>query len=112
VTLQSIQQFPITVWPPGQISAVPVERWAVRTGDGGNLDWYPAIEPRELPDEWVLRQLADVDLEDDHAVATLLGDFGVISRPYFDPTGGSGRPAVKTRSTERRPARRLVGTTR
>lgn len=87
MTLQSIQQFPITVWPPGQISAVPVERWAVRTGDGGNLDWYPAIEPRELPDEWVLRQLADVDLEDDHAVATLLGDFGVISRPYFDPTG-------------------------
>lgn len=30
--------------------------------------------------------LANVDLEDDHAVATLLGDFGVISRPYFDPT--------------------------
>jgi len=48
------------------------------------LAWRTPIEPEPLPHEWVLRQLADADLEDDDAVARLLEGRGVISWPYFD----------------------------
>lgn len=48
------------------------------------IEWRTPIEPRELPEEWVLRQLMDADLEDDAAVIALL-DYGAITWPYFDP---------------------------
>lgn len=45
---------------------------------------HPDHPPAELPEEWVLRQLADVKMDDDNAVAAMLHDYGVISWPYFD----------------------------
>ena len=53
-------------------------------GPNGALDWRRPLKPQPLPEEWVLRQLRDADLDRDEDVLTLLG-FGVISWPYFDP---------------------------
>ncbi len=58
-------------------------RHALIVREDGPLPWRTELEPEPLPDEWVLRGLADANLEDDHAVAALL-DRGVISWPYFD----------------------------
>ena len=54
----------------------------------GKLDWrgpHPEHGPQELPEEWVLRQLFDTDIEDNNVLGTLLEDYGAILRPYFDP---------------------------
>jgi hypothetical protein len=56
----------------------------VAAGAGGALNWRRGLEPQPLPEEWVLRQLRDADLDHDEDVLVLLG-FGVISRPYLDP---------------------------
>lgn len=80
-------RFPITLWPAVPLSPVLVERHPLIRGDDGQLHWrgpHPDHQPRELPDEWVLRQLADTNLEDDDAVTALLEEYGVISWPYGD----------------------------
>jgi hypothetical protein len=64
-----------------------VTRWSPFViNQDGNLQWAGPMEPKELPPEWVLRQLADADLEDNDAVLALLEEYGTISLPYFDPT--------------------------
>jgi hypothetical protein len=78
------ERFPITPWP-GKLAPVPVQRWAVVVGENGGLDWAAQLEPEELPEEWVLRQLADADLEDDTAVAALLRQYGTVPWPFYDP---------------------------
>jgi hypothetical protein len=55
-----------------------VDRWIVSLTDNRELQLVEPLAPRELPDEWVLRALTDVDLEDDHAVVALLSDYGPI----------------------------------
>lgn len=85
----SKSRFPITLWPSVPLSPVLVERHPLIREQGGRLNWrgpHPDHQPRELPDEWVLRQLADTDLGDDDAVTALLEEYGVISWPYFDHT--------------------------
>jgi hypothetical protein len=84
-TSQEQSRFPITLWPATPLAPVLVERWSLLVGVGGALDWPSANDPEELPHEWVLRQLGDTDLDDDDAVAALLGEYGVIAWPYFDP---------------------------
>ncbi len=82
-------RFPVTLWPASVLAPVPVARWSplVLDHDGKReLEWRGPLEPKELPAEWVLRQLADTDLDDDDAVLELLGEYGVITWPYFDPT--------------------------
>jgi len=60
-------------------------RRAVGVTDRGELEWGVWDRGSEpLPEEWVLRQLADVDLEDDEAIISLLDGYGVIYRPFFD----------------------------
>ena len=64
------------------------ERWLFIARPDGTLSWrgqHADHPPKELPGEWVLRQLGDADLEDDAVIATLLEDYGAISWPYFDP---------------------------
>jgi hypothetical protein len=45
-------------------------------GEDGTLQVGDRLGPRELPDEWVLRDLADADLDDDDAVLALLNEYG------------------------------------
>jgi hypothetical protein len=78
-------RFPITLWPATPLSPVLVERWAFLADEHGGIDWRTRLKPSELPEEWVLRQLADADLEDDHALVALLEGYGAITWPYFDP---------------------------
>ena len=80
--------FPVTLWPSVPLSAVAVTQEPLIVGDDGSLRWRGPRPDRalsELPEEWVLRGLADCDLDDDQAVADLLRTSGVIARPYFDP---------------------------
>ncbi len=81
---QNKSRFPVTLWPATPLSPVVVERWAL-VHDGGQIDWRARLEPRELPPEWPLRQLADVDLDDDAALAHLLETYGAITWPYCNP---------------------------
>jgi hypothetical protein len=83
--LQDKSRFPITLWPAAPLSPVLVERWSVKADDRGTLHWGAAEDPQELPSEWVLRQLADADLDDDAAITGLL-EYGAISHPYFNTT--------------------------
>jgi hypothetical protein len=83
MTLDDKSRFPITLWPATPLTPVLVERWSVSI-DQGTLLWGGQEDPGELPPEWVLRQLADADLDDDAAIPGLL-EFGVISWPYFEP---------------------------
>jgi hypothetical protein len=66
---------------------VEVERWLlfVDAEDKGHIYWRGLSEPRKLPDEWVLRQLRDADLDDYDAIAALIDEYGAISWPYFMP---------------------------
>jgi hypothetical protein len=82
---QEPSRFPVTLWPGTPLGPVLVQRSALLVGSDGTLDWRAYRKPGELPEEWVLRQLGDADLENDAAVAALLDDYGVISYPYFDP---------------------------
>ncbi len=62
-----------------------VQRHKVTIGTGGALKWGGALEPKELADEWVLRELGDANLDDDAAVAELLARDGTLAWPYFQP---------------------------
>jgi hypothetical protein len=46
--------------------------------DDDDGDW----KYRSLPDEVVLRELLDLDLDDDDAIVAFVEEFGVINRPY------------------------------
>jgi hypothetical protein len=74
----------MTVWPPTPLSPVLVQRCSVVSEDGA-LQWRQRLEAAELPDEWVLRQLFDADLDSDEHVLALLDD-GVIWSPFLDPS--------------------------
>jgi hypothetical protein len=76
-------QFPITLWPAVPLPPVPVQRSLV-VPEGNKLVWRGADEPAVLPDEWVLRQLVDADLEDNDHLIDLMEEFGAIALPYFD----------------------------
>lgn len=78
-------RFPITVWPAWPLGSIEVERWTVAAMDNGELNWTVRLDPQELPREWVLRDLADADLSSDAVVVELLGEYGTIATPYFDP---------------------------
>lgn len=78
-------RFPITVWPATPLGPTVVERWALLLSEGGELHQRSGLEPQELPEEWVLRQLLKADLDVDDQVTDLLENYGGISRPYFDP---------------------------
>ena len=84
------QRFPITAWP-GKLAPVPVRRFALVADENGELEWFDRLEPEELPEEWVLRQLCDADLEDDAALVALLQQYGVIASPFYDPTAVPAR---------------------
>jgi|HubBroStandDraft_6_1064221.scaffolds.fasta_scaffold75411_4 hypothetical protein len=91
MTLLDKSQFPITVWPGTPLPPVLVLRRALlyhdatpTVGDDGRIVWRGKKKPKELPDEWVLRQLADADLDNDNDLGLLLEDYGVITWPYFD----------------------------
>jgi hypothetical protein len=62
-----------------------VLRKAVVVGADGMLVWGAHLDAQELPDEWVLRQLHDADLDDDMVVAALLNEYGKIKGPYIAP---------------------------
>jgi hypothetical protein len=87
------QRFPITPWP-GKLAPVPVQRWGLLVAEDGTLDWLSHMEPEELSEEWVLRQLADADLEDDATVAALLSEHGTIPWPFYDPAAVPGRKGL------------------
>src|ERR1700691_4088348 len=76
--------FPVTVWPGTPISPVPVKRWKCYVLPDGRLASGRFLTSNPLPPEWVLRQLADADLDDERALAALLNDYGVLTRPYFN----------------------------
>ncbi len=77
-------RFPVTVWPAVPLAEVAVDRRALEALPDGGLAWRTKLDPEQLPDEWVLRELVDTDLEDDDAVAHLLETRGVVMWPYFD----------------------------
>jgi hypothetical protein len=81
---QDQSRCPITVWPNTALPEVDVERRQLLVSDGGELRWFDALDPEPLPLEWVLWELADIDLDNDHALSDLLEHRGVISWPYFD----------------------------
>ena len=78
----------MTLWPGTPLPPVPVQRFPLRVSKDGALDWRwnSPLEPKALPEEWVLRQLLDADLEDDAAVVALLEECGAIWRPYYEWT--------------------------
>lgn len=78
-------RFPITVWPGTPLAPVVVERRALTVRKNGKLTWGRRLDENELPDEWILRQLADADLDADDDVSALLAEFGTIQSAYFEP---------------------------
>jgi hypothetical protein len=80
-----VSRYPVTLWPTAPLEPKPVQRSAVVVGDDGMLVWGAGLEAQKLPDEWVLRQLRDADLDDDTAVAALLNEYGRIKGPYSAP---------------------------
>jgi hypothetical protein len=72
----------MTVWPGMPLGPVDVDRRALTVSKRGKLKWGAKPQAAELPDEWVLRQLADADLESDRDIEALLADFGTIDAPY------------------------------
>ncbi len=62
-----------------------MERTEFEVGEGGVLKWGQWIEPRELPEEWVLRQLGNANLDDDGEVVAMLQDFGTITSSFYLP---------------------------
>ncbi len=76
-------RFPVTLWPATPLPPVAVERREVNVTKRGALRWESEpLDPVELPDEWVLRQLVDADLDSDVDVTELLSEFGMIATPY------------------------------
>jgi hypothetical protein len=79
----------MTPWPGLPLPPVLVQRASqFKRVDYGSAAWrrlpHPGVlEPRELPEEWVLRQLGDADLDDDDAVVALLEEYGALSAPFF-----------------------------
>jgi hypothetical protein len=84
-------RFPITLTPGVPLAPVLVRR---------NAD----ADPDEIPEEFVLRQLGDADLDDDATVAAILDEFGAVDRPFYDPgavpAGARGR-LVRSTARER-----------
>jgi hypothetical protein len=76
----------MTLWPASPLAPVLVQRSAIKVGADGALRLGARSKPSALPEEFVLRQLADARLDDDAAVAALLSEYGLITRPYYDPT--------------------------
>jgi hypothetical protein len=66
------------------LAPVLVARATFVVDEGGWIEWGADLEPRELPDEFVLRQLADADLDDDAAVVPLLEQYGATPWPYYN----------------------------
>jgi hypothetical protein len=72
----------MTVWPAAPLGPFVVISHGFTLGEGGTLeatDRRKWLEPRELPDEWVFRQLADANLDDDATVVSLLNEYGSLS---------------------------------
>jgi hypothetical protein len=74
--------FRVTLWPTTPLAPRPVLREEVWLRQDGMLGGHANREPRVLPDEWVLRQLGDAQLDDDAAVVALLNEYGPLS-PYL-----------------------------
>lgn len=79
-----MKRFPITLWP-GQVVPVPDVEWRHVGDDGEFLHFPPPGRSRPAPDELFLRKLLDLDVDRDAAVVGFLDEYGIISRPYFDP---------------------------
>ena len=75
-------RFPITVEPRVALPPRLVERHTIKLGEDGELKTLDDAEWRALPDEWVLRELADAKLDNDEAVLGLLSDYGWIEGRY------------------------------
>jgi hypothetical protein len=74
----------MTLWP-GTVVPVPDVAWAPAHTHDGFLLYATPWKRRPIPDELALRKLLDVDLDSDDAVAAFLDEYGMISKPYFDP---------------------------
>jgi hypothetical protein len=77
----------MTVWPAAPLGPFVVTRHDFALGADGTLQVGDRLGPIELPDEWLLRDLADADLDHDDAVLALLNEYGGPSiygvRPRF-----------------------------
>lgn len=89
--------FHITLWGPQDVQPVSWRFWEIGIED----DHYApdvAVDPPELieiPEEFYLRELNDLDINDDEAIKEFFGDFGVMlfgdfshaheTRPYLRP---------------------------
>jgi hypothetical protein len=81
----------ITPWPSQVVEPVPVDRWGAVLFEDGSILWrgQPKLNPVPLPDEFVLRQLLDVDLGSPEAVVEFVNEHGPILRVWsLEPSFG------------------------
>jgi hypothetical protein len=73
------------VWPATPLEPVPVQRRVVEINDDGTLAWGRLLEPRELPAEWVLRQLVKADLDNDGEIIAMMEELGPVMEGFPAP---------------------------
>lgn len=91
-------QVRLTLWPRSALPEMPVTVQPLELRDGWlvSTDDYPY--ERDLPYEFVLRQLRDADLRDQAAVADLIGRNGMVRSPFeLDHADYLRAPARKRR---------------
>ncbi|MBW3578522.1 MAG: hypothetical protein KY462_12425 [Actinobacteria bacterium] len=94
-----LSRFRLTHWPGSPVPVPPLRRIAVEHVDGGWLRYGAFVDMVELPDEFVLRELRDLDANDPEAVVafsqrwgplTTLGEDPFAFLPASETTSGSG----------------------
>ena len=80
-----MSRFPITVWPATPLESVAVQRREFEVDDDGVLLWGRLLEPQELPEEWVLRQLLRTNLDDDHEILATMENYGAVTDGFPGP---------------------------
>lgn len=71
--------FRITTWPGQTVPIPPVHPWTVAVLEDEFLVYGDQGAPKELPDEFVLRELFDIDVEDVAALAQFTEQWGLLT---------------------------------
>ena len=113
MALRRYDDHTITHWPASLVQVPAVERTEVHGSEDGWLEIgrydFPRAEQHlvtvELPDEWYLRELVDLDASDMDAVVAFTAQWGLLSEP-----GQAMLPHVDRAREQRQPPDRFIPT--
>ena len=63
-----------------RVEPLPVQRMGAILCDDGSIAWRGVESAELLPEDFVLRELFDVDVDDPEAVVAVVNDYGMVAR--------------------------------